>query len=88
MRCEDSLVFITCCKFIKGAQPSAIFKRERCVSSVPCPCEGCRRKEETVIHQQRNFIISWGDFVVISRAEVPPVFSSRNVTHILSHLSW
>lgn len=91
MCCEDSLVFITCCKFIKGAQPSAVFKRESCMSSVPCHHEGRRRKEETVIlfiRQQRNFIISWRGLVVISRAEVPPVFSSHNVAHILSHLSW
>lgn len=91
MCCEDLLVFITCCKFIKGAQPSAIFKREGRAPSVPRHRKGCRRKEETVIlfiHQQRSFIISWRGLVVVSRAEVPPVFSSRNITRILSHLSW
>lgn len=70
---------------------SAVFKREYCTSSVPRHHEVCRWKQETVIlfvHHQRNFVVSWRGPVVTSRAEVRPVVSSYNITHVLSHLSW
>jgi len=91
MCCEDSLVFVTCCKFIKGTQPSAGFGRERCTTSVPPLRKGCRGKEETVIllvHQQKKSVTFWRGLVANSRAEMPPGFSIRNITQTWSHLSW
>lgn len=90
MCCEDLHVFITHCKFIKGAQIQCnIQEGTLCVFGFSSPQEV--QEEETVIlfiHQQRNFIISWRGLVVLYRAEVPPALSSHNINHILSHLSW
>lgn len=89
MGCEDSLVLLTHCKFTKGAQPSAVFKREYCRSSVPQHHGGNRRKEETAILvkcQQRNFIISWRNLVMVSGLRF--LLFSHTITHIWSHMSW
>lgn len=89
MCCEDSLVLLTRCKFTKGAQPSAVLRGEYCIALVPQHHGGNTRKEETAIlvkYQQRNFVISWRNLVMVSGVRF--LLFSHTITHILSHMSW
>lgn len=92
MCCEDSLVLLTLCKFTKGAQPSAVFKggilhifgSTRGILHV----FGSTMGESAILVkcQQRNFIISWRNLVMVSGLRL--LLFSHTITHILSHMSW